>query len=124
MTSGGLDRESAAGRFETAVTRLAEPTARWFPHRWQRACPRPAADGSAARSATRADEVYGLVIRLATWGADAEGVRRRVPPRLENDTSLPDQLAVLAADLVASADEELLESATVAVREVSRRVLD
>lgn len=56
--------------------------------------PRWRADG-------RGDRVYALVQRLADLGADAEGRPHRVVPR-ESDLVLPDQLRVVADDLLAT----------------------
>jgi hypothetical protein len=60
---------------------------------------------------TTADLAYGLVQRLADLGADAEGRPRRPVPRL-NDLVLPDQLRVMADDLLAAGPtEDLLKLA-------------
>ncbi|RGC66211.1 hypothetical protein C5N14_24855 [Micromonospora sp. MW-13] len=52
---------------------------------------------------SRADLVHRLVQELANLAADAEGQPRRAVPRLGNDLALPDQLRVVAADLLAAA---------------------
>jgi hypothetical protein len=76
------------------VDLLVRQVGHWEAPRWGA----PAADGSG----TRGDAVYRLIQRLADLGADAEGRVRRTVPRLDNDTALPDQLRVVAADLVAA----------------------
>ncbi|TWH68436.1 hypothetical protein JD77_03429 [Micromonospora olivasterospora] len=50
----------------------------------------------------RADLVHRLIQELANLAADAEGEPRRTVPRLDNDLVLPDQLRVVAADLLAA----------------------
>jgi hypothetical protein len=96
-----------AGEFETAVQRLITQVGHWETGRW-------GAPASAGGS-TRAEAVRALVQRLADHGADAEQRRRRPVPRLA-DTVLPDQLRVLADDLLAAAPPaEVLDTATEAV---------
>ncbi|GAA4205021.1 hypothetical protein [Actinocatenispora rupis] len=74
----------------TAVRRLADGVAHWTPSAWAAGTPR------------RADVLHELVQRLADLGADSES-RAHVPvPRLDNDLALPDQLRVVAADLLAA----------------------
>lgn len=69
----------------------------------------------------RADLLHGLVQEVADLAADAEGQPRRPVPRLDNDLALPDQLRVVAADLVAAAqDEATMASTTERVVSVSR----
>jgi hypothetical protein len=46
--------------------------------------------------------MYRLVQRLADAVADAEGRPHRTVPRLANDLALPDQLRVMAADVIAA----------------------
>ncbi|GAA1872923.1 hypothetical protein [Asanoa iriomotensis] len=76
------------------VDLLTRQVSHWQPPRWSA----PAAVGDE----TRGDAVYRLVQRLADLAADVEGRVRREVPRLDNDASLPDQLRVVAADLVAA----------------------
>ncbi|MGN9774244.1 hypothetical protein ACTMS0_00465 [Micromonospora sp. H33] len=66
---------------------------------WQQ--PRWAAVATAG-NVSRADLVHRLVQEIANLAADAEGEPRRTVPRLANDLVLPDQLRVVAADLVAA----------------------
>jgi hypothetical protein len=74
----------------------------WTPNRWA--------------SNARAERVYALAQRLADAGADVESRERRAVPRLEHDTSLPDQVRVLAADLIrADGPDEVLRTAAAAV---------
>ena len=82
-----------AGEFETAVQRLITQVGHWEAARWHA----PASAGSGIR----AEVVRALVQRLADHGADAEQRRRRPVPHLA-DTVLPDQLRVLADDLIAA----------------------
>ncbi|HEX6498002.1 MAG TPA: hypothetical protein VF054_03115 [Micromonosporaceae bacterium] len=93
-----------------AVDRLVDQIAHWTPSRW------------AASSA--APRVHALVQLLADLDAEVEGLPRRPVPRLDNDLALPDQLRVVAHDLVrAGADEALLASAAAEVDAVRRAVL-
>jgi len=62
----------------------------------------------------RAELVHGLVQRLADIAADTEGAPRRSVPRLDNDLALPDQLRVVAADLIAAGASEMLTHAAAA----------
>ena len=96
-----------AGEFETAVQRLIKQVGHWEAARWHA----PASAGGGIR----AEIVRALVQRLADYGADAEQRRRRPVPRLA-DPVLPDQLRVMADDLLAAAPPaETLISATEAV---------
>jgi hypothetical protein len=79
--------------FATSVDRLINQVAHWEQGRWWS---RP---GSAQQ--TRGDLVYALVQRLADLGADAEHRTHREVPRI-GDMSLPDQLRVMADDLLAA----------------------
>ncbi|WP_203716361.1 hypothetical protein [Asanoa siamensis] len=76
------------------VDLLTRQVSHWQAPRWS--APAAAGDG------TRGDAVHRLVQRLADLAADVEGRVRQEVPRLDNDTSLPDQLRVVAADLVAA----------------------
>jgi hypothetical protein len=89
-------------------------TATWTPARWASSCP----DGDSSR----ADAAHALVQYLADVGADAEGRPRRRVPRLEHDVSLPDQIAVVVADLVAAGTPETLAEAAEEVRRAARRI--
>ncbi|MCI4064321.1 hypothetical protein MRQ36_17640 [Micromonospora sp. R77] len=65
---------------------------------------------------SRADLVHKLVQEIANLAADAEGEPRRDVPRSGNDLALPDQLRVVAADLVAAGPpDEVLARAAAAV---------
>jgi hypothetical protein len=66
--------------------------------------------------------VHALAQRLADLGAVAAGEPRRVVPRLEHDTSLPHQIAVMAADLLASGTADDLSTAADAVEQTSREI--
>ena len=76
------------------VDLLTRQVSHWQAPRWAA----PAASGEG----TRGDAVHRLVQRLADLAADVEGRVRQKVPRLDNDASLPDQLRVVAADLVAA----------------------
>ena len=90
-----------AEEFATSVDRLLNRVRYWETNRH-----------AAGSGQTRSDLLYALVQRLADLGADAEGHRHRRVPRL-SDLSLPDQLRVVADDLLAAeTPEELLTIAT------------
>ena len=74
------------------VDLLARQVGHWAAPRWAA----PSATGNCARSAL----LHRLVQRVANLAADAEGEPRRTVPRLDNDQALPDQLRVVAADLI------------------------
>jgi hypothetical protein len=71
--------------FATSVERLHNQVRHWEGQRWK----------------AKADQMYALVQRLADLGADAEARPRRTVPR-EHDMILPDQLRVVADDLIAA----------------------
>jgi hypothetical protein len=99
------------------VELLVNQVGHWSQPRWDL----PATAGGP----TRADIVYGLVQRLADLAADAEGEPRRAVPRLDNDLALPDQLRVVAADLVVSGASDMLTHAAAAdVAEVRAELAD
>ncbi|MFC0508076.1 hypothetical protein [Micromonospora costi] len=85
---------SAAAELERAVQLLVRQVGHWEQPRWAAT----ATGGNAARG----DVVHRLVQEIANLAADAEGEPRRTVPRLANDLALPDQLRVVAADLVAA----------------------
>ncbi len=72
--------------FATATERLLNQVRHWEQPRW-----RPGA----------ADQMFALVQHLADRAADAEGRPPRKVPR-ERDVTLPDQLRVMADDLLAA----------------------
>jgi hypothetical protein len=76
------------------VDLLTRQVSHWEAPRW--AAPAAAGEG------TRGDAVHRLVQRVADLAADVEGRLRQEVPRLDHDTALPDQLRVVAADLVAA----------------------
>ena len=97
----------SAGDFETAVQRLITQVGHWEAARWNT----PTASGGG----TRAEAVRRLIQGLADAGADTEQRRRRPVPRLA-DPVLPDQLRVVADDLLAAdAAHDTLTTATEAV---------
>ena len=95
--------------FATSVDRLHNQVRHWEQGRWW--------SRTHGVTATRGDLMYALIQRLADLGADAEHRPRRPVPR-EHDMVLPDQLRVLADDLVAAGSAALLAEATRAVDEV------
>jgi hypothetical protein len=70
---------------------------------------------------SRAERVHDLVQRLADAAADADGTPRHVVPRLDNDLALPDQLRVVAADVLTAcaARPDVLADLVSAVRTTS-----
>ncbi|HEX6969943.1 MAG TPA: hypothetical protein VF174_14185 [Micromonosporaceae bacterium] len=106
------------------VELLVRQVGHWHEPRW--AAP-PSEPGTATDpsliGATRGDVVHRLVQAIADLAADAEGEPRRVVPRLDSDLALPDQLRVVAADLVAAdpPDDVLVEAA--ALVSAARRML-
>lgn len=89
-TAGADPVVERLGRETAALVARLRP---WTPARWSAAA-RP--------GVTRADVVHHLVQVLADAAADAEGQPRRRVPRLDVDLVLPDQLAVVVADLLAA----------------------
>jgi hypothetical protein len=87
--------------FASATDRLLNQVRHWEQPRWS-------ANG-------RAPRVYALVQLLADLTADAEQRPHRPVPR-EHDMILPDQLRVMADDLLAaSPSAEILAAATTAI---------
>ncbi|MEV1144947.1 hypothetical protein [Micromonospora sp. NPDC049799] len=82
------------GGLEQAVELLVRQVGHWQQPRWAA----PAETGNVSR----ADLVHRLVQEIANLVADVEGLPRRTVPRLDNDLALPDQLRVVAADLLAA----------------------
>jgi hypothetical protein len=83
--------------FGASVDRLLSQVRHWGQARWRR---------------SRSDLVYGLVQRLADLGADAEHRDRRPVPRV-GDLVLPDQVRVMADDLLAATpSDEVIRRAT------------
>ena len=73
--------------FATSTDRLLTQVRHWEQPRWS--------------VAGRADRMFALVQELADLAADAEGRPHRPVPR-GNDVLLPDQLRVMADDLLAA----------------------
>ncbi|GAA2524685.1 hypothetical protein [Pilimelia columellifera] len=88
------------------VDQLAGQTAQWTAARWDTP---PEAGGP-----SRAEIVHALVQRIADLAAEAEGEPRRELPAPDRGLLLPDQLRVVANDLVASGASELLTHAAAA----------
>jgi hypothetical protein len=70
--------------------------------------------GEPAGGGTRADVVFALVQRLADVAADAEGRPRRDVPRLDTGV-LPDQLVVMAHDVLVTGSAAACRAALDAV---------
>ena len=141
----GVGRVACVTGFATAVDRLINQVAHWEQARWWTRAGRssgpgpppasrpsdsgpvagPSDSGPGAGTAvppTRADLVYALVQRIADRGADAEGRPRRTVPRLA-DLVLPDQVRVVADDLIAATPaEDVLVAATADVDAVRRAI--
>lgn len=83
-----------ADELSRKVDLLVNQVSHWSAPRW--------AGPNRTDGTPRGDLFHRLVQRLADLAADAEGVPRREVPRLENDLVLPDQLRVIAADLLAA----------------------
>src|SRR4051794_26486946 len=82
---------AAVPDFATSIDRLLNQVRHWEQPRW--------------RAEGRADRAYALVQLLADLSADAEQRPRRPVPR-EHDMILPDQLRVMADDLLAAGPSE------------------
>ena len=96
-----MTSEPPAGtQFARVVNRLVDRVSHWTPSRW-------AASSPSLGGGTRADVLHRLIQQVADLGADAEGRPRRPVPRLDSDLTLPDQLRVVAADLLAAPDPAL-----------------
>jgi len=105
----------SAAELSEVVQLLVRQVGYWEAPRWAAT----ATTGNVARS----DLVHRLVQEIANLAAEAEGEPRRSVPRLEHDTTLPDQLRVVAADLLAAgAPAETLARAAAEVA-ATRRAL-
>jgi hypothetical protein len=76
------------------LDRLVDHIGQWTPSRW--------AASTSSGAGSRAEAVHALVQRLADLEAAATGRADRPVPRLENDLVLPDQVRVMARDLLAA----------------------
>ncbi|MEU7619197.1 hypothetical protein AB0M91_24680 [Micromonospora rifamycinica] len=98
----------SAAELDRAVALLVRQVGHWQQPRWA-----AVAEGG---NVSRADLVHKLVQDVADLAADAEGGPRREVPRLAQPMALPDQLRVVAADLVAAGPpEEVLAGAAATV---------
>ncbi|MFC4148305.1 hypothetical protein ACFO0M_18790 [Micromonospora mangrovi] len=84
----------SAAELDRAVGLLVGQVGHWQQPRW--------AAVAAGGNVSRGDLVHKLVQEVANLAADVAGEPRRDVPRLANDLALPDQLRVVAADLVAA----------------------
>ncbi|MFE9688782.1 hypothetical protein [Micromonospora sp. NPDC005806] len=98
----------SAAELDRAVELLVRQVGHWAQPRWS-----AQAEGG---NVSRADLVHKLVQEIANLAADVAGEPRRDVPRLGSDLVLPDQLRVVAADLVtAGPPEPVLAEAAAAV---------
>jgi hypothetical protein len=102
------------------LSRLVDLLTRQVGH-WQ--APRWAAPVPGGGDTSRAELVHRLVQRVADLAADAEGQPRRPVPRADNALALPDQLRVVAADLLAADPAPELLAAAVAEVAATRAAL-
>ena len=102
--------DSASPAFATSIERLLNQVRHWEMPRWS----------TPAGSGTRADLMYALVQRLADLAAAAEHREPRPVPR-DQDMTLPDQLRVMADDLLAAGPpRSVLTEAAAAVDDLRR----
>ncbi|MEV1288993.1 hypothetical protein [Micromonospora sp. NPDC049679] len=105
----------SAEELEREVDLLIRRVAHWEAPRW--------AAGAGTGDVSRAEVMHALVQRVADRAAGAEGEPHRRVPRLQNDLVLPDQLRVLAADLIAADPPPQVLAAVAADVVETRRVL-
>lgn len=105
----------SAAELDRAVELLVRQAGHWTQPRWS-----AQAEGG---NVARADLVHKLVQEIANRAADAAGEPRRDVPRLGSDLVLPDQLRVVAADLVASGAPEAVLAEAAARIAATRAVL-
>lgn len=107
------DAEEDRARLSAEVETLLDRVSRWTTGSW----------GIRVGGGTRADVVFALVQELADLAADAERVPRRAVPRLDNGV-LPDQLTVMAHDLLVSGSDSAVRAALDALRRVQALVFE
>jgi hypothetical protein len=101
--------------FATAADRLLNHVRHWEQPRWSTPAAAAAAASALADRQSRADRAFALVQFLADLAADAAQRPRRPVPR-EADMVLPDQIRVVADDLLAAGPPaEVLAAATTAI---------
>ncbi|SCL19350.1 hypothetical protein GA0070624_1738 [Micromonospora rhizosphaerae] len=105
----------SAVELDRAVELLVRQVGHWQQPRWS-----AAAEGG---NVSRADLVHKLVQEIANLAADVEGEPRRDVPRLDNDLALPDQLRVVAADLVAAGPPDAVLAGAAAAVAATRSAL-
>ncbi|MEH0939087.1 hypothetical protein [Micromonospora psammae] len=105
----------SATELDRAVGLLVRQVGHWQQTRW--------AAVATGGNVSRADLVHRLVQEIANLAADAEGGPRRTVPRLDNDLALPDQLRVVAADLVAAGPPEAVLAGAAAEVTATRAAL-
>jgi len=105
------------GQLVHAVDQLADHVGHWPPSRWAKPSARP--------DRSRAEVVHALAQRLADLEAELTGRPTLPVPRLENDLALPDQVRVMALDLLAAgAGPEVLGAAVDAVTQARRQLAE
>ncbi|WP_328340035.1 hypothetical protein [Micromonospora sp. NBC_00421] len=105
----------SAAELDRAVALLVRQVGHWQQPRWA-----AVAEGG---NVSRADLVHRLVQEIADLAADAEGEPRRDVPRLAHPMALPDQLRVVAADLVAAGSPAAVLAGAAATVTATRSVL-
>jgi hypothetical protein len=125
------------GQLARAVDRLVNHVGHWSPGRWAARSRAGAAepgfgagepgfgagDHGQRRSAGAAEVVHALAQRLADLEAEATGRPGYVVPWLDNALALPDQVRVMALDLVwAKPAPEVLAAALDAVERAHREL--
>ena len=97
------------------LDRLIERVARWSAGSW-----RLPATGTAG---SRAEVTHRLVQRLADLEAAMTGHAAYTVPRLDSDLALPDQLRVVARDLIAADPEPATVAAATEAVQAARAAL-
>ncbi|MFR9776262.1 hypothetical protein ACL02O_09380 [Micromonospora sp. MS34] len=105
----------SAAELDRAVELLVRQVGHWEQPRWS-----AQAEGG---NVSRADLVHKLVQEIANLAADVAGEPRRDVPRLGTDLVLPDQLRVVAADLVTAGAPETVLSRAAATISATRSAL-
>jgi hypothetical protein len=103
------------GQLVHRVDQLTDHVGHWPPSRWKQA--------STLGDRSRADVVHALVQQLADLEAQLTGRPIQSVPRLENDLSLPDQVRVMALDLLSAGAGPAVLSAAVDALTQARRQL-
>ncbi len=106
---------TASPELASEVQRLHAAVAHWSTSRW---------DSRVGDGRSRADVVYALIVELARLGAEAgSGAPPEATPRRVGAQALPDQLAVVGAELVAAPDLDSVADAVASALAEARRLL-